>query len=105
MLLPGGVDEYLQRRRRARAAEEAASAPAPAASPAKSDAAAQRQRKKDLARIEGQLVRAEKEIEKLHAAMTDAASDYEQLAKLTEELQGAEARRDDLEEAWLEAAE
>lgn len=105
VLLPGGVDEYLQRRRRARASEEAASAPAPAASPAKSDAAAQRQRKKDLARIEGQLVRAEKEIEKLHAAMTDAASDYEQLAKLTEELQGAEARRDDLEEAWLEAAE
>ena len=102
VLLPGGVEEYLQRRRRSQAAEVA---PSPARTTGTSDAAAERQRKKDLTRIEGQLKKVEDEIARLHAAMTEAATDYAKLGALTADLQTAEARRDDLEEAWLEAAE
>ncbi len=102
VLLPGGVEEYLSRRR-------AAAAPvvsrAPAAQPSRSDAAAERQRKKDLARIESQLAKVGTEIDRLHADMADAATDFARLSALDARLRDAEARRDDLEEAWLEAAE
>ena len=102
-LLPGGVDEYLERRAAAKAAASAtqqASATAP-----RSDAATQRQRKKDLARIEGQLEKVTKEIDSLHVEMADAASDFDRLGTLDSRLRDAEARLAELEEAWLEAAE
>ena len=106
-LLPGGVDEYLARRARARSAAEAADAAATAAAPAaaRSDAAAERQRKKDLARIEGQLDKLSTEIDRLHGAMADAASDFERLGTLDAALRDAQSRQAELEEAWLEAAE
>lgn len=102
-LLPGGVDEYLERRAAAKAAASATQQ-APATAP-RSDAATQRQRKKDLARIEGQLEKVTKEIDSLHAEMADAASDFERLGTLDSRLRDAEARLAELEEAWLEAAE
>ena len=101
-LLPGGVDEYLARRA---AAKRTQSAPTPVAEAPRSDAAADRQRKKDLARIEGQLDKVAKEIDRLHAEMAEAASDFERLATLDAKLRDAESRQGDLEEAWLEAAE
>ncbi|AQP47508.1 glycerophosphodiester phosphodiesterase [Tessaracoccus aquimaris] len=101
-LLPGGVDEYLARRADAKRGR---SAPAAVAEAPRSDAAADRQRKKDLARIEGQLDKVAKEIDRLHAAMATAASDFERLATLDGQLRDAETRHGDLEEAWLEAAE
>ena len=101
-LLPGGVEEYLARRR-------AAAAPAPSrassAQPGRSDAAAERRRKKDLARIESQLEKVGAEVDRLHADMAGVATDFELLAALDARLRAAEARRDELEEAWLEAAE
>ncbi len=101
-LLPGGVEEYLARRR-------AAAAPAPSrassAHPGRSDAAAERRRKKDLARIESQLEKVGAEVDRLHADMAGVATDFELLAALDARLRAAEARRDELEEAWLEAAE
>lgn len=103
VLLPGGVDEYLARRQRM---------PAPSGDPggssadrSTSDAATERQKKKDLSRLESQLSKVDKEIRRLHDKMTTSASDYEQLARLTADLQTAEARRDEIEEAWLVAAE
>ncbi len=101
-LLPGGVDEYLARRA---AAKRTQSAPTAIAEAPRSDAAADRQRKKDLARIEGQLDKVAKEIDGLHAEMAEAASDFERLARLDARLRDAEARQGGLEEAWLEAAE
>ena len=102
VLLPGGVEEYLARRR-------AAAAPAPSrsssAQPSRSDAAAERQRKKDLARIESQLEKVTAEIDRLHANMAGAATDFARLAEMDSSLRAAEARRDELEDAWLEAAE
>lgn len=104
VMLPGGVEEYLDRRHRAQAVASAPTSAAPEA-PTRSDAAMERQRKKDLTRIEGQLDKVAKEIEKLHASMADAASDFEKLASLDEKLRAAQARQCELEEAWLEAAE
>ena len=102
VLLPGGVEEYLERRARAKA-------PAPSsgqASPGSpSDAAAERQKKKDLARIEGQLEKAAALIERLHADMASAGTDFSRLAALDAELRDAEARHERLEEAWLETAD
>ena len=102
VLLPGGVEEYLARRRTAAAPATSRTSPA---QPGRSDAAAERQRKKDLARIESQLERVGAEIDRLHADMAGAATDFERLAALDAKLRAAEARRDELEEAWLEAAE
>ncbi|AQX16639.1 MULTISPECIES: ABC-F family ATP-binding cassette domain-containing protein [Tessaracoccus] len=104
VLLPGGVDEYLDRRARSKAA--AGSRPGGAAVEAsRSDAAAERQRKKDLARIEGQLEKVAAEIERLHATMAEAATDFARLAELDAQLRDAEARHERLEEAWLETAD
>jgi len=106
VLLPGGVDEYLDRRARARSKAAAGSRPGGAAVEAsRSDAAAERQRKKDLARIEGQLEKVAAEIERLHAKMAEAATDFARLAELDAQLRDAEARHERLEEAWLETAD
>ena len=104
VMLPGGVEEYLKRRARAAATPEPTSA-APAATATKTDAAADRQRRKELARIEGQLDKVAKEIDRLHHQMTESASDFERLTELGAALTAAEARQAELEEAWLEAAE
>ncbi|TRY18820.1 ABC-F family ATP-binding cassette domain-containing protein [Tessaracoccus rhinocerotis] len=103
VLLPGGVDEYLARRR---VAEANAAAAEQAAGPRKrSSSAEDRQRKKELSRLESQLGKVEAEIERIHVAMAAAASDYESLGALDADLRAAETRKDELEEAWLEAAE
>ncbi|WP_296136075.1 ABC-F family ATP-binding cassette domain-containing protein [uncultured Tessaracoccus sp.] len=104
-LLPGGVDEYLARRRAAEArVEREAAAEAPTTSRV-SDAAQERARKKELTRLEGKLEKVEREIARLHAAMAEAATDYERLTALDAELRDATSRRDAIEEAWLLAAE
>ncbi|MDO5736277.1 MAG: ABC transporter ATP-binding protein, partial [Propionibacteriaceae bacterium] len=103
VLLPGGVEEYLARRKAMHAGPGSgidSSADRPV-----SDAAAERQRKKDLSRLESQLSKVDKNIRRLHEKMTASASDYAQLATLTADLHTAEARRDELEEAWLLAAD
>ncbi len=101
-LLPDGVDEYLARRR---ARVEEVVAPARPAERARSSAAQSRARKKELSRLEGQLERIEADIAALHERMAEAATDYARLAELDRELQAATARRDELEEAWLLAAD
>lgn len=103
VLLPGGVEEYLERRRGTRS-----SSPAPApptGDKPQSDAALERARKKELARLESQLSKVDSEIERIHEAMTTAATDFEKLAALDADLRTARARKDELEEAWLLAAE
>lgn len=103
VLLPRGVEEYLERRAAAKSAVEVASASPPAE--AKSDAAEARLRKKELAKVESQLGKAEAQIEALHAKMAAAGTDYERLAALNTELQEVTERRSELEEQWLELSE
>ena len=101
VLLPGGVDEYLKRRR-----EIPGTAPEPTVPDSGSSSAAQlRQARKDLARIEGQLGKLESQIADLHTRLEASASDYATLVSLGAELAQAEARRTDLEGQWLELAE
>ena len=97
VLLPGGVEEYLERRRGTRS-----SSPAPApptGDKPRSDAALERARKKELARLESQLSKVDSEIKRIHEAMTTAATDFEKLAALDADLRTARARKDELEEA------
>ena len=108
VLLPGGVDQYLEHRRSSRAAAPASpeqgDVAAPGAAP-KVSAAEQRAAKKEMGRIEGQLAKLRNRMDGLNAQMADAASDYTRLAELQAELQVAADEADELELAWLEAAE
>jgi ABC transport system ATP-binding/permease protein len=104
VLLPGGVDQYLQMRRD----HSREISPSPSPSPQRDSAtasAATRQARKDLARLEQQIARLDQRINTLHEQMTAAASDYQQLAELQREIAQITASKDDLELAWLEAAE
>jgi ABC transport system ATP-binding/permease protein len=101
VLLPGGVEEYLSRRRQV---EAAAKSSQPAAVKT-TDAAADRQARKDLARVESQLAKSAVQVAKLHEKLAQYASDYPKLAALGEELSATEARQSELEGQWLELAE
>lgn len=105
VLLPGGVDEYLQRRRDA-ASEAPTRAPGPAAPAASGPSEAdRRQARKDVARIESQLEKLGRRIDDVHARMARQAADYGRLAELQNELDALHAEQDGLELAWLEAVE
>jgi ATP-binding cassette subfamily F protein uup len=101
VLLPGGVDQYLESR-----PGHAGSSPTPVTESAPpGDAARSRQARKDLMRIEGQLATLGRRIDGLHQQMADAATDHVRLAELQAELESTTARHSELEESWLAAAE
>jgi ABC transport system ATP-binding/permease protein len=102
VLLPGGVDQYLQSRRdrtpespRMKTSVEARS----------TTNAARRQARKDLARLEQQIARLEERLAALHEQMATVASDYERLTELQREVDRLGAVKVELESDWLEAAE
>lgn len=106
-MLPRGIDEYLERRKRM---EEAAAASAQAAAPARSatpekSAADQRAAKKELQRIERQLDKISAREATLHTAIADNATDFAKVAELDAELRDLAGQRDELELRWLELAE
>ncbi len=109
VLLPGGVDEYLEGRRRRESATPVSArgaGPAPAASASNGPSAAEtRLAKKELSRLESQLDKVGRRIEAIHAQMAEHASDYGKLAELQAELSAQTEAKDGLELAWLEAAE
>ena len=107
LMLPGGVDEYLARRASVRDAAAAGAGSAAKDRPpsSASDSAVQRQARKELARIEGQLAKLETRIAGLHDQMTSHAADYERLIGLNAELARAQAEQSDLEARWLELAD
>jgi ATP-binding cassette subfamily F protein uup len=115
VLLPGGVDQYLEHRRSRLVTAgvsasgggtgSAAFAPPVARADEGPSPAEVRQAKKDFARTEQQIARLDQRIERLHQAMVQAASDYPRLAELHTELDQVASDKDDLEAAWLEAAE
>jgi len=103
VLLPGGVEEYLERRRLAAATKT--TSPTESGKANAGQAAQQRQARKDLARVEGQLAKLEGKISDLHDRLNSNADDYAKLVSLGGELEEAQARRTDLEAQWLELAE
>jgi ATPase subunit of ABC transporter with duplicated ATPase domains len=132
--LPGGVEEYLRLLAAAKAAGASASGTPAGAGPgsgggparagsaggtAPSGAAAApsdsgdealsqrdiRAAKKEASRIERRLAKiAQKEAE-LHETIAQQATDYQAVARLDAELRDLASERDELEAAWLEAAE
>jgi ATP-binding cassette subfamily F protein uup len=99
VLLPGGVEQYLAGRT---PAEDTSARPAERA---ETDSARERRTGKELARIESQLGKLDQQIAALHLTMAEAAADHVRVAELNAELGDLLARKDSLEEAWLEAAE
>jgi ABC transport system ATP-binding/permease protein len=104
VLLPGGVDDYLARRRAGVGDDQPATPPA-GDDPSTGSAAAQRSARKDLARLDRQLSRINTRIASVHARMAEHASDFVLLATLDAELADLTGDREQLEHAWLEAAE
>jgi ABC transport system ATP-binding/permease protein len=101
VLLPGGVEQYLQSRR-ARPPEKRPRASVVTPS---TTSAASRQARKDLARLEQQIARLDERLTSLHEQMAAAASDYQRLTELQRQIELITANKDELELAWLEAAE
>ncbi|GAA4961939.1 hypothetical protein GCM10023238_31480 [Streptomyces heliomycini] len=89
-MLPRGIDEYLERRKRMEETAAAAAASAPAAAPQGSapekSAADQRAAKKELQKIERQLDKVSEKETKLHAAIAEHATDFAKVAELDAEL-------------------
>ncbi|TYB62772.1 ABC-F family ATP-binding cassette domain-containing protein [Nonomuraea sp. PA05] len=114
-MLPGGVDEYLERRAAGTAvtARLGAAAPAEAGVPVDSpspeqaglSAKEERELRKELNRLERQLDKLSDQESKLHAAMADAASDYGKLGSLDAQLREITAQKDTIEAEWLEVAD
>jgi ATP-binding cassette subfamily F protein uup len=94
--LPGGVDQYLAERVRREAAAPVAAKPRGGDS---------RQAKKELQRLERQLVKLDAREAELHAAMAAQAADHQAVLTLNEELHAVRAEKESVEEAWLELSE
>jgi ATP-binding cassette subfamily F protein uup len=95
--LPGGIYDYLDRRR---AHTEAARPAAARRSSGDTRAAA-----KELTRLERAIARLEKREAELHEQLAHHATDHEKVLDLDAQLRDISAERVAAEEAWLELAE
>ncbi|EME63782.1 ABC-F family ATP-binding cassette domain-containing protein [Amycolatopsis decaplanina] len=104
--LPGGIDEYLDRRVKSleKAAGDRKTGNAQASAPKKS-AAEQRAAQKELSRLERKLDQLHAKEEKLHAALLAAATDPTKLIELNTELKAVETEKEEVEAQWLETSE
>ena len=111
--LPGGIDQYLAEVRQpvvstgigpAHPVPSRGAAPAAAAPAAAPRGAQIRQARKDLQRLERELEKLSTRERELHAAMAQSATDHEQLAALTTELDALTSAREQAESSWLETA-
>jgi ATP-binding cassette subfamily F protein uup len=114
--LPGGIDQYLQSTRAAtqQAADPTAQRQAQqqrqqgqqqGQQAAKTPGAQRQAARKEIQRLERELERASQREQALQQEMTASASDHARLGELDETLRATQAEREQLEVAWLEAAE
>ena len=106
--LPGGVEQYLAMRREAAATPAAPDGARPGRGEGDAPAARRRRAAKNLARIERRLDRATGAVEALHARLEEVSADPSragELARLGRDLAAARAEYEELETAWLEAAQ
>jgi ATP-binding cassette subfamily F protein uup len=114
-LLPGGVDDYLARRRVslsrskgefvAGEPNEVPSRPQQSPTSARAGSAEERAARKVLARVEKRLEQVSAREADLNAEVLAHASDHERLAALGARLAELTGERDTLEAEWLDAAE
>ncbi len=116
--LAGGIEEYLSLRDAGLAGQPARPASDSAASalsspgggsadgtPTRTSAGETRAAKKELARLDRQLVRLSAREAELHEELALAAADYERLIALGDELKAVQAERAAVEDRWLEVSE
>jgi len=108
--LPGGVEQYLELRHAAlsgssRPAATTAPADAGATPTVEVSAADQRAARKEIGRIERRLSKIAELEARLHDKMAAQATDHVAVAELDAELRTLADEKDELEAAWLEAAE
>ena len=106
--LPGGVEQYLAMRREAAAAPAAPDGARSGKGEGDAPAARRRRAAKELARIERRMDRAAGVVEALHARLEAVSADPSragELARLGRDLVAARAEHEELETAWLEAAQ
>ncbi len=105
--LPGGIEEYLQRRARAGAQVSGLSAAQPATNGSRpsSGAADQRAARKEASRLERRMTALTQREKQLHADLAAAATDPARLLVLDAELTAVLAEQAGVEREWLEAAE
>ena len=106
--LPGGVEQYLAIRREAAAAPAAPDGARSGKGEGDAPAARRRRAAKNLARIERRMDRAAGVVEALHARLEAVSADPSragELARLGRDLVAARAEHEELETAWLEAAQ
>ena len=97
--LPGGIDQYLQLR--------ASSMKGPAATKlpiAKASILEVKALKKEVARLERAMQKADERASQLESAQTEVAFDHNKLAEVMKELSEVHEEKAQLEEAWLEAS-
>ncbi|MGW4800164.1 ABC-F family ATP-binding cassette domain-containing protein, partial [Nonomuraea sp. NPDC004297] len=121
-MLPGGVDEYLERRAAGTAVTarlgvttsvagvSAGTATGTETGPAEATASGlsakeERELRKELNRLERQLDKLAGQESRLHAAMADAAGDYAELGSLDARLREITAQKDTIESEWLDVAD
>ncbi|HEU0318461.1 MAG TPA: ATP-binding cassette domain-containing protein, partial [Solirubrobacteraceae bacterium] len=91
--LPGGIDEYVERREAAAAVPER---------PAASAVASPRADRKEVQRLERALDRVAERAAVLEREMAASATDHARLGRLQADVDALAAERDGLETAWLE---
>ncbi|MEP6463960.1 MAG: ABC-F family ATP-binding cassette domain-containing protein [Frankiaceae bacterium] len=99
--LPGGVADYLARRRAAAAALPLGSGTVGV----RREGGDSRAARKELGRLERTLARLDRRERELHAALAEHATDYERVAGYDAELRAVSAERSDVEDRWLVLAE
>ncbi|HVV13809.1 ABC-F family ATP-binding cassette domain-containing protein [Amycolatopsis sp.] len=103
--LPGGIDEYLDRRARSHQVAAAPQRREPAPATGKPSAAEHRNAMKELGRLERRLDALTKREGQLHEQLAANATNPEKLVDLNAELKTVLTEKDDVEARWLETSE
>jgi ATP-binding cassette subfamily F protein uup len=112
--LPGGVEEYLDRRAADSGGKPGGAGGSAATGGERSEraerpsgpsAARLREAKKELTRLDRQVERLSSREAELHDELARSATDYARLIKLGDELRSVQAEKGALEDRWLELAE
>jgi ATP-binding cassette subfamily F protein uup len=97
--LPGGIDQYLQLR------AKSTKTPAVNKQPiAKASILEIKALKKEVARLERAMQKADERASQLEREQSEVAFDHNKLAEVMKELSGVHEEKAKLEEAWLEAS-
>ncbi|GAA4856346.1 ABC-F family ATP-binding cassette domain-containing protein [Saccharopolyspora cebuensis] len=104
--LPGGIDEYLQRRHSLLAAEASSGKQASdAVKPTGLSGAEEHAARKELARCERRLDKLAEREQELHQRLAEAATDPDRLPELNSQLQALGEEKDEVESRWMELAD